>query len=165
MTVTPPVTCFHMAGVLVYGERLQLTPLTWLDLMRTDGSLSVEWHIKRLCHRSAVEFYAKPGLPFTWRWPSEVHWKSCGSRAGSSLIFQLWDAEIVELNTHIGMHVCMQSCKHTVFLSHTHTSSKFHPRKFNYRVKHIIFKYWVVITIWTQKASTALHIPLVNTNT
>lgn len=73
LTVTPPVTCFHMAGVLVYGERLQLTPLTRLDLMRTDGSLSVEWHIKQLCHRSAVEFYAKPGLAFTWRWPSKVH--------------------------------------------------------------------------------------------
>lgn len=67
MTVNPPVTCFHMAGVLVYGERLQLTPLTWLDLMRTDGSLSVERHIKQLCHRSSVEFYAKSGLAFTWR--------------------------------------------------------------------------------------------------
>lgn len=67
MTVTPPVTCFHMAGVLAYGERLRLTPLTWLDLMRTDGSLSVERHIKQPCHRSAVEFYAKAGPAFTWR--------------------------------------------------------------------------------------------------
>lgn len=52
MTVTPPVTCFHKTRVLVYGERLQLTPLTWLDLMRTDGSLSVGRHIKQLCQRS-----------------------------------------------------------------------------------------------------------------
>lgn len=163
MTVTPPVTCFHMAGVLVYGERLQLTPLTWLDLMRTDGSLSVEWHIKQLCHRSALKFYAKPGLAFTWRWPSKVHKKSCRCRARSSLIFQLFDAEIVEFSSH--RQACMQSYKHTVSLSHTQTSSKFHPRKFNYRVKHMIFKYWEVITVWTQKASTALHIPLVNTNT
>lgn len=41
------------------GERLTLTPMTWLDLMRTDGTLSVEWHIKQLCHRSAVEFLCK----------------------------------------------------------------------------------------------------------
>lgn len=138
-----------MAGVLAYGERLRLTPLTWLDLMRTDGSLSVERHIKQPCHRSAVEFYAKAGPAFTWRWPSEVHWKSCRCRARSGLIFQLGDAGIVEGSTHT----------HTLFFS------KFRRKKFSYGVKHIISKYWEVITVWTQKASTALHIPPVNTNT
>lgn len=65
MTVTSPVTFLSFGGVLVYGEILQLTLLTCLDLMRTDGSLSAEWHIKMFCIGSSIEFYAKSVLTFT----------------------------------------------------------------------------------------------------
>lgn len=46
--------------------------MTRLDLTRSDGGLSAERHIKRLCHRSAAGLYAKPRRAFTQGRPSEV---------------------------------------------------------------------------------------------
>lgn len=145
------------------GERLKLTPMTRLDLMRTDGTLSVEGHIKRLCHRSAGEFYAKLSLSFTWKWPSEVWEEPRRCRAGSSLIFQLRDAETVEFSTH--RHECMQRYKHSRSLSPplTHMPLDFSRKKF--WVRYMIFQQRQVITAWIQRASTALHVPLVDMNT
>lgn len=162
MTVTPPVTCFHMARVLVHGERLQLTPLTMLDLMRTDGSLSVEWHIKQLCHRSAIEFYAKPGLVLYLEMTFQSSLEVLQMQSQVKLNFSTFRCRECFMSlTHRDTYVRMKSYKHTHTPSYTHIT----PKKFNYRIRHMFFKYRLVIKVLTQKANTALHIPLANTNT
>lgn len=62
----------------------------------------------------------------------------------------------------------MYACrvKNTHNPSYTHILPlNFTPKKVQLQDKAYVFMYRIVIKVLTQKANTALHIPLVNTNT